>query len=727
VKYIPFPGFQPEALTAVDSRPRGLLRVWTVIQREFACGIMLFGGERTNAMIGATADAYIAGNLIGFTVGLVISILLLVLTLRAAGFPGTPVANIALAVCSLVWSMGGLANVILHPQVSTAPHEAGSIALAIQFTAAGVWPIPMLAIWRYLAIERWQCVCWRYLQVIALGDAAVILAGLWAGVAGTPFIPVRTLHELSAYNATFLALSAATMFLRSRMVSRSVRFSALIVLAGLGITTLAVFIEANFPLEGSLQCALGIISQQSVLLVIIGGFFLFARFRFADLFIRYSLRLLLASMAAAVLILLVDAPFIRDVAARSEYPRAIRFFVTTILATALLADFALVERSLVKRVNRWIFRAPDYWNAVRELAETLRPLYSESEVTAAVGKAVEHTLGVDSVRTVALSTLPPAVWPPEIHEGQIAELHQSNPVKTWLSQEDLELLVPVRGEGRVLSVLAISLGQARRSLVSQELNYLRSVAEQLGSRLDLLRLEHEMVERESREALLLQQVTEAELRALCAQINPHFLFNSLNTIANLIVTNPVRAETMTLRLAKVFRHVLAHSSRPLAPIREEIEFLRTYLEIEEARFGSRLQVQIDVSPEAALDSVPSLILQPVVENALKHGLAPKIGPGRLWISAKVQGDQICLAVEDDGVGPPGAKAGKINGNGFPSHGVGLKNITQRLATLYQDRAQVTLEPRDPEGTRVILLVPRGIASAPHGFVAGGNGDAKPDC
>ena len=172
---------------------------------------------------------------------------------------------------------------------------------------------------------------------------------------------------------------------------------------------------------------------------------------------------------------------------------------------------------------------------------------------------------------------------------------------------------------------------------------------------------------------------------------------------------------MTLRLAKVFRHVLAHSSRPLAPICDEMEFLRTYLEIEEARFGSRLQVDFQVSPEVALDPVPSLILQPLVENALKHGLGPKIGPGRLWISATPQGDRICLAVEDDGVGLCGAVR-KIHGNGLPSQGVGLRNITQRLATLYQDRARFTLEPRTPEGARVTLLVPRD---------PGSNGDEKP--
>jgi len=246
------------------------------------------------------------------------------------------------------------------------------------------------------------------------------------------------------------------------------------------------------------------------------------------------------------------------------------------------------------------------------------------------------------------------------------------------------------------------------------------VAAHFGSRLDSLRLERESVERQSREALMLQQLTEAELRALRAQINPHFLFNSLNSIANLIMTNPGLAENMTLRLARVFRYVLAHSSQPLTSIHEEIEFLRAYLQIEEARFGNRLRVEFDVAPEVALEHIPSLILQPLVENALKHGLGPKPGPGRLWISAQAHGDQICLKVEDDGLGPGFGAPTEINGSRLSSRGnghrspfiraegFGLANIAQRLTTLYQERAQIRLEARETGGTRVIVLVPRRV-------------------
>jgi two-component system LytT family sensor kinase len=261
---------------------------------------------------------------------------------------------------------------------------------------------------------------------------------------------------------------------------------------------------------------------------------------------------------------------------------------------------------------------------------------------------------------------------------------------------DVELLAPVRAAGEVVSVLAVPPAADGRGFLTREVEYLRGAAAQAGARLDALRAERELVERQNREALLRQQLSEAELSALRAQINPHFLFNALNTIADLIVTGPAAAEAMTLRLAKVFRHVLAHSARPFASIASEIDFLRTYLEIEEARFGPRLLVHIDVRPEVAADLIPSLLLQPIVENALKHGLAPKPGPGTLWITAQDRGDRLCVTVEDDGLGV-GVRRGA---------GVGLTNVAQRLSVVYQERASLALEPREGGGTRVTILLPR---------------------
>ena len=162
--------------------------------------------------------------------------------------------------------------------------------------------------------------------------------------------------------------------------------------------------------------------------------------------------------------------------------------------------------------------------------------------------------------------------------------------------------------------------------------------------------EEERMESIRLESRLSQQLVEAELRALRAQINPHFLFNSLNTIAALISLEPEKAEKFTVRLAKVFRYVLLHADRPLSAIDEEMDFLRSYLEIEQIRFGERLLVEFDVENSIAHTAVPSLILQPLVENAIKHGIAPKVGTSRILVQAKRRNGLILLSVEDDGIG-----------------------------------------------------------------------------
>jgi two-component system LytT family sensor kinase len=153
---------------------------------------------------------------------------------------------------------------------------------------------------------------------------------------------------------------------------------------------------------------------------------------------------------------------------------------------------------------------------------------------------------------------------------------------------------------------------------------------------------------------------------------------------------------MTLRLAEVFRHVLDHASRPLTSIHDEIEFLRTYLYIEEARFGDRLRVEIDVAADVERAQIPSLILQPLVENALKHGLGPKPGPGHLRIAVRADGGELQMTVEDDGIGP----------SARPSKGLGLANIAERLQTLYQDRASVNLQRREGGGAIATVIIPR---------------------
>jgi two-component system LytT family sensor kinase len=257
--------------------------------------------------------------------------------------------------------------------------------------------------------------------------------------------------------------------------------------------------------------------------------------------------------------------------------------------------------------------------------------------------------------------------------------------------------------------LAVPLTGNRRTLLTAEIDSLREIALHAGRRLDELDREQERMESIRLEGRLSQQLVEAELRALRAQINPHFLFNSLNTIAALISLEPEKAEKFTVRLAKVFRYVLLHADQPLSAIDEEIDFLRTYLEIEQIRFGERLLVEFDVENSIAHMAVPSLILQPLVENAIKHGIAPKVGNSRILVQAKRRDGMVLLSVEDNGVGlfANGNQLGRSLSGAGSGAGVGLQNVRERLHTMYGVTANLSLVNLPRGGSRATLEIPVG--------------------
>jgi two-component system, LytTR family, sensor kinase len=660
-------------------------------------------------------NLYLAASLIGFATGTAISILLLVLTARAAKLPGANAANILFVTCCLIWNLSGLAHSVALTCGAAEQGRAALIILACQYTAAAAWPITVLSLWSPLATLRWQRIGCRSLQTLAVITCTLIVLPLWHGVlTGANFASLLILKLSTPYNGAILLTLGIALF-RERLASRAMRLPVLAMLVGTFGAMTGVLITQLLPLDRVVVDLLRVVSEQITLLVVLGAFFLFARFRFSDLFIRHSLRVVLAALTAVAFTLSYYILSFFRFEGRVAYPGAARACLETLTAVPMLVLFTFVDRRIGECVNRWIFRAPDYRTLLRELSEKLARLRSETEIADAVEATARQPLELRAAQLVALenlsrTSLPKSSWMDAVNDGELVELDCQNPSHAGHTQDDVELLVPVRSEGRVTHMLAIAPGPARRGLVTHEVNYLRSVAAQFGHRLDALHMEERLAVVQSREAVLQQQVTEAELRALRAQVNPHFLFNSLNSIANLVVTNPGQAETMTLRLARVFRHVLANSARPLISLHEEMEFLETYLQIEEARFGSRLQVKIAVDPAVAMEQIPSLILQPIVENALKHGLGPKPGPGHLWITAEADGNQLRLRVEDDGVGPAIGVL-KLNGSNGQSKGVGLENVAQRLNALYQDQGRMTIEVRQAGGTRVTILLPRESGAA----------------
>jgi two-component system LytT family sensor kinase len=206
--------------------------------------------------------------------------------------------------------------------------------------------------------------------------------------------------------------------------------------------------------------------------------------------------------------------------------------------------------------------------------------------------------------------------------------------------------------------------------------------------------EQTLRERELAAERLLKAKSEAELAALQARINPHFLFNTLNSIAALIGDDPAKAEQVLGQLSSLMRYTLHSHRSGVVSVDDELIIVRGYLEIEAVRLGDRLQYEIDVEPALRSAELPVLLLQPLVENAIKHGIAPKIAGGRVSVRGWREGEVMLFAISDDGDGDEHATGGT---------GEGLANVRQRLETLYGDRASVTLTRRDGHTeTRVTL-------------------------
>ncbi|HEX6751856.1 MAG TPA: histidine kinase [Longimicrobium sp.] len=190
------------------------------------------------------------------------------------------------------------------------------------------------------------------------------------------------------------------------------------------------------------------------------------------------------------------------------------------------------------------------------------------------------------------------------------------------------------------------------------------------------------------------EAADAQLAALQAQVHPHFLFNALNTIAALVRTDPRAAEATTENLARVLRRTLDRTRRTDCTVEDEIDFLRAWLSVERARFGARLRVDFEVDPAAEPLRIPTMTLQPLVENSLKHGIAGKLEGGRVTVRVGGDDGRLRLEVEDDGAGFPRE----------PREGTGLTNLRRRLETIYGGAAELRVE-RPPHGARVVVELP----------------------
>jgi two-component sensor histidine kinase len=388
--------------------------------------------------------------------------------------------------------------------------------------------------------------------------------------------------------------------------------------------------------------------------------FRLAQARYADVALKRSLAVLASVSASGVL-----AWWFAGHAATT-------FVLATLSVAALVASSRKAHRTLDRFVDRALLGRPAYPALSLAFAESARRTSNSDTLFATAAALVSETLRIRAQFARA----------PVVRAEADAPVLASFPA----------------GTRHVLQVMATT---GARSLMREELAFLEAIAREVEHRLESLEFENERREAQAREARLQHSLIEAELKALRAQVDPHFLFNTLNTIADLTTRNPQQAETMTERLAECFRYTLSRQERTLSTLEEELQFVRRYLDIEQVRFGDRLRVHIDGDEDVCQERVPSLILQPLVENAVRHGLAAKPEGGVLSVTAKNDGEYLRLTVSDDGIG--------IALRASERRGIGLSNVRDRLQALYRERAEMNISAGElGRGTSITLRVPKHV-------------------
>jgi two-component system LytT family sensor kinase len=208
---------------------------------------------------------------------------------------------------------------------------------------------------------------------------------------------------------------------------------------------------------------------------------------------------------------------------------------------------------------------------------------------------------------------------------------------------------------------------------------------------------------------------EARLDALQRQINPHFLFNTLNSIASLVRSKPELAREMIVKLGNILRALL-RDREAFVPLSEELAFTDDYLDIEVVRFGEKLRVVKEIATETLEIVVPSMLLQPLIENSIKHGLEPRIHGGTVTLRSRLEEGRLVVEVEDDGVGVEPARTAPVSGLVREGSGIGMRNVRERMQVLYGEEAQVEMVSRPGRGTKVKLTMPVSSSESGEGLL-----------
>jgi signal transduction histidine kinase len=410
------------------------------------------------------------------------------------------------------------------------------------------------------------------------------------------------------------------------------------------------------------------------------------RFALADLFLKRAIAIL-------VLVAVVVACYALVVPLGST-PAVLPIGMPGVLLAAWIGTalfYPTLRRGVDRFVDRVMLGRVDYRELRRDIATAIARVESPHAAIELTCQRLREALTAHDVRWTERESASP-----EAHGAALVALN---------SGAAATISVPT-SENPAFTITIGALANGRR-LLSDDVALLENVALIVARRIDELRVAQERLERDVREYEMQQLAAEAELRALRAQLNPHFLFNALTTIGYLVRTSPPRAIETLYQLTALLRAVLRRATGEFVTLKDELQIVDAYLAIEQARFEDRLQIERSIPPELQELSIPPLVLQPIVENAIKHGIATRKSGGVVRIEAISEVGaggppqlQLRLRVSDTGPGVPASELARRR-----AIGVGLSNVERRLHRYFGDSGRLSIDSVPGRGTIVEVVIP----------------------
>jgi signal transduction histidine kinase len=609
-------------------------------------------------------------NLVGLSSGIALYAMLLLMVLRSGRSRDSPEMDpllLATAVLGLVWNLCALPAYEL-PKLGL----LGPVRPLVVFGYSALGFLPAVVVHSVMRGEPGRRRPWARRAIACVAYGVSLLAALLhvtAWIQGQP-LPSLFGMRLLTYTYVLLVVPLAAVT-RGQPGSRRTLWAvalAIFAVSALHLSQLHTG-DASWPVEllghhASLPLALAILYQDFP-------------FALADLFLKRALTLV-ALVAAAFIA--VASMRLSEAAGAVDSARDVAILVTLWVATALL--YPALRRAAAWFVDQVVLHRPDYASLRAALADRAQ---RHDEIPALLDDACAQLAPAFSARV--------ATW------RQVG-LADDEPRAAAVISIDLPVAEPPR--------FALEIGPLTggRRLLSDDRAALDAIASTLARRIDTIRLARERFERQIREQETERLAAEAELRALRSQINPHFLFNALTTVGYLTQTAPDRAFDTLMRLTALLRGILRFDDA-LTTLGRELDLVQAYLDIERARFDERLRVRIDVEPALRAVQLPPLILQPLVENAVKHGIAPLQAGGEVSVVARLEAPGrpgaapvLSVAVHDTGAGATHEQLRRGR-----KTGVGLQNVERRLECHYGSGGTLMIDSTPGIGTTVHIRVP----------------------